>query len=183
MMHSDIDKILYDRNTIAKRVTSLGQEIARDLEAATDHSDEIILVPILTGSIVFLADLIRHLPQKLRIGLISVRSYHGRSTTSKDLSLRSDIPPSLGGKHVIIIDDILDTGKTLNTVSSIIKEQNPASLRTCVLMRKIIKDRPLLEADYIGFDIPDEFVVGYGLDYDDYYRNLPDIATLRPDAL
>lgn len=182
-MQRDIEKVLYDREQIAARVRALGAQIARDLESDQIHSDEIILVPILTGSIVFLSDLIRHLPQKIRIGLVSVRSYHGRSTESKDLALRSEIPHSLEGKHVIIIDDILDTGKTLALISTIISEQQPATLKTCVLMRKRIAGAPELHADYIGFDIPDEFVVGYGLDYDDYYRNLPDIVTLRPEAL
>ncbi len=182
-MQSDIEKILYDRNVIAQRVHDLGAKIAQDLQSNQIDAAEIVLVPILTGSIVFLADLIRHLPQKIRIGVVSVRSYHGKSTSSKDLALRSEIPQSLAGKHVIIVDDILDTGKTLALVTSIISEQNPASLKTCVLMRKRIPGAPELQADYIGFDIPDEFVVGYGLDYDDYYRNLPDIVTLRPDAL
>jgi len=182
-MHTDIDKILFNRNAIAERVEQLGRQITRDLDTATDHTDEIVLVPILTGSIVFLADLIRHLPQKLRIGVVSVRSYHGKSTESKNFALRSEIPQSLAGKHVIIVDDILDTGKTLSVISSIIREQNPASLKTCVLLRKRVENRPLLNADYIGFDIPDEFVVGFGLDYDDYYRNLPDVATLRSDVL
>ncbi len=182
-MQRDIKKILYDRNVIAQRVSALGAQIAHDLESDQFNAGEIVLVPILTGSIVFLADLIRHLPQKIRIGVVSVRSYHGKSTTSKDLALRSEIPASLAGKHVIIVDDILDTGKTLALITSIITEQNPASLKTCVLLRKRIPDTPELHADYIGFDIPDEFVVGYGLDYDDYYRNLPDIGILKPDAL
>lgn len=182
-MHTDIEKILFDRNAIAERIEQLGREIARDLDIATNHTDEIVLVPILTGSIVFLADLIRHLPQKIRIGVVSVRSYHGKSTESRNLALRSEIPQSLTRKHVIIVDDILDTGNTLNAISSIIREQNPASLRTCVLLRKRVDNRPPLTADYIGFDIPDEFVVGFGLDYDDYYRNLPDVVTLRSDVL
>ncbi len=182
-MQHDIERVLYHRDEIAERVRSVGERIAKDLEASSSLSDEIILVPILTGAIVFLADLIRYLPHKLRIGVLSVRSYDGRTTESKDIALRGDIPQNLQGKHVIVVDDILDTGKTLNLVSTIIREQNPASLRTCVLMRKIVEDRPLLAADYIGFDIPNEFVVGYGLDYDDYYRNLPDIVTLRPEAL
>lgn len=182
-MRRDIDSVLYSRERIAERVKELGAAISRDLEAAEADPAEIVLVPILTGSIVFVADLIRHLPQKLRISVISVTSYPGKSMSSRGASLRGAIPGNLGGRHVLIVDDILDSGNTIRLVQSIIQEQEPASIRTCVMLRKRIPSALETEASYVGFDIDDVFVVGYGLDYDDYYRNLPDIVTLRPDAL
>ncbi len=182
-MHNDIDTILYSREQIAQRVKELGREIAEDLEREIDHPNEIVLVPILTGSIVFLADLIRYLPQKLRIGVVSISSYPGKSTASKGAKMRSVLPPNLEGKHVIVVDDILDSGQTITLIRSIIKEQNPATLWTCVMLRKKIESAMKVPVEYVGFDIPDSFVVGYGLDYDDFYRNLPDIVTLKPEAI
>lgn len=182
-MRNDVDQILFHRDEIAARVAQLGRSIAADLDALADHPTEIVLVPILTGSMVFVADLVRHLPQKLRIGVMSVSSYPGKSIESKGALIRGALPDHLAGKHVLIVDDILDTGQTLTLVRDIIAEQSPAEVRTCVMLRK---DRPEARAfpvDYVGFDIPNAFVVGYGLDYNDYYRNLPDIVTLRAEAL
>ncbi|MFG0330027.1 MAG: hypoxanthine phosphoribosyltransferase [Phycisphaerales bacterium] len=182
-MKSDIDRVLYHRRDIAARVEELGRAIARDLDGLEGHPSEIMLMPILTGSLVFVADLIRHLPQKLQIGVVSVSSYPGKSMESKGAALRSEIPENLEGRHVVIVDDILDSGGTIQLVQSIIEERRPESVRTCVLLRKKRESAMKVRVDYVGFDIPDEFVVGYGLDYDDYYRNLPDIVTLRAEAL
>lgn len=182
-MHDDVDRVLFSRDAIAARVAELGQAIADDLDVLANHPTEVMLVPVLTGSMVFVADLIRHLPHKLRIGVMSVSSYPGRSIESKGALIRSGLPEDLAGKHVLIVDDILDTGQTLTLVRDIIAEQRPAEVRTCVLLRKDREQARSFPVDYVGFDIPDEFVVGYGLDYNDYYRNLPDIVTLRPEAL
>jgi len=116
------------------------------------------------------------------LGLVAVSSYPGTSLESKGAMLRSELPRNLAGKHVLIVDDILDSGQTLDVLSRLIAEQKPASLRLCVLLRKPGKAKVLVKPDYVGFDIPDEFVVGYGLDYDGFYRNLPQIATLRPEV-
>lgn len=182
-MRNDVDRILFTREAIAARVAQLGEEIAADLDALAGHPTEVVLVPVLTGAMVFVADLIRHLPHKLRIGVMSVSSYPGCSIESKGALIRSALPDHLAGKHVLIVDDILDTGQTLTLVQHIINEQRPAEVRTCVMLRKDRPEARRFPVDYVGFDIPDEFVVGYGLDYNDYYRNLPDIVTLRPEAL
>lgn len=183
-MFQEIDRILIDESRIAARVGELGVRIASDLQAecARTASDQIVLIPILTGSIVFAADLIRRMQVKLSLGVVAVSSYPGRTVQSKGAAIRGELPPDLAGKHVLIIDDILDSGQTLGLVRRLVEEQGPASLRVCVLLRK---DRARVEdvpVEYVGFDIPDEFVVGYGLDYDGYYRNLPGIAVLRGDA-
>jgi hypoxanthine phosphoribosyltransferase len=187
-MFHDVATVLIDRHRIAARVRELGGRVAADLSAdlRREGSDEgrVVLIPVLTGSIVFAADLIRELPLKLSLGVVAVSSYPGKSMESKGARIRGDLPPDLTGRHVVILDDILDSGQTLALIKSLVQEQRPASVRLCVLLRK---QRPgvahAVEADYVGFDIPDEFVVGYGLDYDGYYRNHPDIVTLRRDAL
>ena len=146
-----------------------------------DGGEKVVLVSVLTGSIVFVADLIRQLPLKLSLGLVAVSSYPGTSMESKGAMMRSELPRDLAGKHVLVVDDILDSGQTLDVLGKLIWEQKPASLRMCVLLRKPGKAKVAVKVQYVGFDIPDEFVVGYGLDYDGFYRNYPEIATLRPE--
>ena len=178
----DIDRILIDRHRIAQRIADLGAEIRRDLDDLDDES-EIVLVPILTGSIIFVADLIRHLPHKIRIGVVTASSYPGATTQSKGAQIAGALPRDLEGKHVLIIDDILDSGSTIRLIRQEIAKRHPKSLRTCVLLRKTIPSALETPCEYIGFDIPDEFVVGCGLDYNNYYRNLPDICVLKKEAL
>ena len=185
-MIRDIERVLIPADRIAARVAELGEEIARDLlrddPTAMDDGGRIVLIPVLTGSIVFVADLIRRLPMKLSLRMVAVSSYPGATTQSKGAHMRSELPGDLAGKHVLIVDDIFDSGQTIEVLTGLIREQRPATLRTAVLLRKPGKARVAVSPDYVGFDIPDEFVVGYGLDYDGFYRNYPQIATLRPEA-
>lgn len=189
-MYRDIDRVLIDRERIAARVHDLASQLAgdlvRDMGQPDDSGEEpgqVVFIPILTGAIVFVADLIRHLPFKLRLELVAISSYPGRSMTSRGAAMRSALPDNLGGRHVVIVDDILDSGRTLALITSLVREQSPASVRTCVLLDKKVPRAEAIKPDYAGFEIPDEFVVGYGLDYDGYYRNHPDIAVLHPDAV
>ncbi|MFW6059750.1 MAG: hypoxanthine phosphoribosyltransferase [Phycisphaeraceae bacterium] len=187
-MQADVERVLIDRDTIAARVAALAEQIAADLRAEThaEETVEITLVPILTGSMIFVADLVRHLPLRMQIHIISVSSYPGTATESRGPSVEAAltrIPETLTGQHVLVIDDILDSGRTLRTVTDILQQRSPASLRTCVLLRKQRDTAMHCPVDYIAFDIPDRFVVGYGLDYNDYYRNLPEICTLRPEIV
>lgn len=185
-MIRDIEKILITKEQIATRVHELGERVAEDLlhacPEAMEDGGKIVLVPVLTGSVVFVADLIRQLPMKLSLGLVAVSSYPGASTESKGVHLRSELPQGLAGKHVLIVDDIFDSGQTIDVLTRLIREQKPASVRSCVLLCKPGKSRVSIQPDYVGFNIPDEFVVGYGLDYDGFYRNYPQIATLRREA-
>jgi hypoxanthine phosphoribosyltransferase len=178
----DVDRILIDRRRIARRVGEMAAEIRRDLEGLSGDV-EIILVPILTGSIIFLADLIRHLPQKIRINVVTASSYAGKRTSSTGEPIVGGLPDDLENKHVLIVDDILDSGTTIRRIRSEIERFRPRTLRACVLLRKEIPSALETPCEYIGFEIPDEFVVGYGLDYDGYYRNLPDIGVLKKEAL
>lgn len=180
--------MMIHREAIDARVEEMGKtlsaDLQHDLEAegadAFTHPDRIVMVPVMTGAMVFAADLIRHMPLKLSLDLVTVSSYPGQSTLSKGAMMRSAFPDNLNGKHVVIIDDILDSGATLSLVQTLAQEQEPATLRTIVLLdkkaRRVVQN---VEAEYVGFEIPDEFIVGYGLDYDGYYRNLPDICTLK----
>ena len=197
-MHHDIDRILIDRNAIQHRVAQIAQEIAIDLDPNVETGNipiqprtlsptptSLTLVPILTGSIIFVSDLIRRLPLQMQIHMVSVSSYPGTSTTSRGAQIRQDLtslPGSLCGCHVLVVDDILDSGKTLRLVTKLVSQRNPASVRTCVLLRKQRPDVTPQSVNYVCFEIDDEFVVGYGLDFNDHYRNLPDIVTLKPEV-
>ena len=188
-MDNDIDQVLISRSHIAERLDALAAEIIADLEAEAVDDDaplEITLIPILTGSIIFLSDLIRRLPIRMQIRVMSVSSYPGKSTSSRGARVEAEltrIPETLEGRHVLLIDDILDSGDTLKTCINLLQQRSPISLRSCVLLRKQRPEAMAFDVDYVAFDIPDEFVVGYGLDYNDYYRNLPEIMTLKPEAI
>jgi len=175
----EVADVLISRERIAARVAELGRAISADLEALGDDG-EVVLLPVLTGSIIFVADLMRELPLKLRLDVVTVSSYPGDATTSHGAQLVGRLPESLEGRHVLIVDDILDSGGTLRFLREALAQRRPRSLKFCVLLRKQREAAVSCPCDYVGFDIPDEFVVGYGLDYDHYYRNLPDIVTLRP---
>jgi len=177
-MERDIARILIPQDEIARRVHQLAGEIARTYH---DQDGALTLVAILSGSLIFLSDLIRCLPIRMKIGLITVSSYAGPTTAGQRAKVIGDLPADVRGRHVLVVDDILDTGNTLRMVCHRLRERQPASLRTCVLLRKPSKAPPDVRADFVGFDVEDVFVVGYGLDYNDHYRNYPHIGVLRPE--
>lgn len=178
-MERDIDRVLISQERIAERVGELARQITAD---HTLHG-EVTIVPILTGAMIFCADLIRQIPIAMQIGLLTVSSYPGRSLRTQGSQVLGQQLGDVKGRHLLLVDDILDSGGTLRTVTALLAELGPASVRTCVLLRKDLPTAQAVKADYVGFEIPDEFVVGYGLDYDNYYRNLPDIVTLKREVL
>lgn len=180
-LRQDIDRVLLTQDQIAARVSEMADEISSELITLEGES-EIVLVPIMTGSVIFVADLMRQLPMRLRIDVVTVSSYPGLSKTSKGAKLREKIPETLRGQHVLIVDDILDSGSTIRLIRSELERIGVRSMRSCMLLRKTIPSAMSTSCEYVGFDIPDEFVVGYGLDYNGYYRNLPDICVLKADA-
>lgn len=182
-MQADVDRVLIGREAIARRVAELAELIAADLKAGGTVTPQVTIVSVMTGSVVFLADLIRHIPLMMSVRLLTVSSYPGKSTRSQGPRVEGLPPEDLAGHHVLVVDDILDSGKTLSAVCSLIERRNPESLRTCVLLKKMTRASCTASADYVGFEIPDEFVVGYGLDYDGRYRNVPDIVTLKREVL
>jgi hypoxanthine phosphoribosyltransferase len=174
----DIARILVSRGEIAARVRELACEIA---DCYAGH--ELTIAAVLTGSLIFVADLIRELPLKMRLDLASVSSYPDDAVESR--GPRLELPPSasLTGRDVLIVDDILDSGRTLQLLREAIQASGAASVRSCMFLEKSrpdLPDRPA--ADFVGFRIPQVFVVGYGLDFDNLYRNLPDICVLRCHA-
>jgi hypoxanthine phosphoribosyltransferase len=179
-MDADVGRILLDREQIQQRVRAMAGEIARAYNGA---QPSLTLVPILSGSMIFLADLIRELPLKMKLALVHVSTYPGKSQSPGEPRTVLELVGDVRGRDVLIIDDILDSGRTLARVQSMVRERVPSSLRTAVLLRKPGKASPHVRADFVGFDIDDLFVVGYGLDFDDLYRNLPHICVLRAEAM
>jgi hypoxanthine phosphoribosyltransferase len=179
-LHEDIDRIVVPRAAIASRVRALAQTIGDDYS----HADgRLTVVPIMTGGLLFAADLVRALPQRrMRIQLATVSSYGGTATASRGSSIVGTLPKHLEAHHVLIVDDILDSGGTLRLLRAEFEARGATSVRACVLLRKRIAPAMSTPCEYVGFDIDDEFVVGYGLDYDDLYRNLPYVGTLRHEA-
>ena len=162
------------RGQIARRIPLLARQIARCYQGGP-----LTVVAVMTGSLMFLADLVRGLDLPLRVLLVPVRSYRGGAVTPSKLKM-GPVGGDLAGRHVLVIDDVLDGGATLSKLLGRIRRRRPASLRSCVLLRKTKPQAPAqrVRPDFVGFEAPDRFVVGYGLDYDDLYRNLPDVREL-----
>jgi hypoxanthine phosphoribosyltransferase len=186
-MERDIERVLISSEQIARRVGELAGEIAatyadaspEDRSPGDEPSADLTIVTILSGSMIFVADLIRQLPMRMKLGLVTVSSYDGRSTRPGQPRVLADINVDVAGRHVLIVDDILDTGGTLRVVRERLAAGGPKSIRACVLLRKPAKAPPDVPADFVGFDVEDVVVVGYGLDYDDLYRNYPHFGVLR----
>ena len=168
-------RILLSEQQLREGVVRMAQEISRTYAGRSPT-----IIGVLTGSIVLLADVIRLLDMPLRVGLVHASSYRGASTTRGPLVINSELMPDISGRDVLLIDDIFDTGHTLDELITLIKELGPSSVRSAVLLRKRGRQEVVREPDFVGFEIPDEFVVGYGLDYQDDYRNLPYVAALEP---
>ncbi|HMC12115.1 MAG TPA: hypoxanthine phosphoribosyltransferase [Pirellulaceae bacterium] len=168
--------VLLSAEQIQSSIDRLAAEI-REREAGRP----LTVIAVMTGSIIFLADLIRKLDMPLRVGVIQARSYLG--TERGSLSVNADMLPDVAGRDVLVVDDIFDTGHTLLEVLSFLDDLGPRSIRTAVLVLKQGKQQVALRPDYVGFEIPDVFVVGYGLDYNDAYRNLPYLAALEPQDI
>jgi len=174
-LKKDIKEVLLTKEVIQERVMEMGQEIDRHF-----HGREIIIITLLDGAIVFTADLIRNLAIPLRLDCLRVSSYGDSTDPETAPRILSSLKSNVSGKHVLIVDDILDTGNTLQSVSNEVLSQKPASVHTCVFLDKPDRRENGFKADWSGFSIPDEFVVGYGLDYAGRYRQLPYVGTLKP---
>ena len=174
----DIDHILVTEEQLKAKVNELGAQITKDYEGR-----DLLLVSILKGSVVFMADLMRAIRMPFGIDYMVVSSYGGANTTSTGLvKIVKDLDQDLSGKDLLIVEDILDTGITLSHLVPMLKLRNPASVRLCTILSKPSRRKADIEPDYLGFEVPDEFVVGYGLDYDEKYRNLPYVGVLKPEV-
>ena len=177
-MQADLDRILFDEATILRRLDELAMQISADY-----RDRELTVIAILNGSLMFMADLLRRIPLPLRLDCLSVASYYGGLQTSGEVIFRQIAQPDVAGRDILLLDDILDSGRTINVIREKLQTASPKSIRVCVLLRKIKERLHQVEADYVGFDIADEFVVGYGLDYGEGYRNLPCIGVLKKELM
>src|SRR5919204_2213750 len=165
-------EILLSADQIQKRVATMAAEIRKDFP------DDLHVVAVLKGAFVFLSDLIRHMPGYVSLDFMAVSSYAKGTTTSGEVRLLKDLDTTLDGRNVVIVEDIVDTGLTLNYLQEILRARNPRTLRTACLLSKPSRRKVNVKVEYIGFEIPDRFVVGYGLDYAEQYRNLPYISVV-----
>jgi hypoxanthine phosphoribosyltransferase len=177
-MQADLERILFDEATILGRLDEIAAQISADY-----RDRELTVIAILNGSLIFMADLLRRIPLPLRLDCLSVASYHGGLETSGEVIFRQIAQPDVAGRHILLLDDILDSGTTINAIREKLRTASPESIRVCVLLRKIKERTRPAEAEYVGFDIADEFVVGYGLDYGERYRNLPCIGVLKRELM
>lgn len=175
-LHPDLARVLVSSEAIEGRVKEMAAEIERDYR----HAERLYLVGILKGAFIFMADLTRQLHIPHVVDFMALSSY-GKSTESGAVRILMDLREPIEGQHVIIVEDIVDTGHTLRYLHQILEGRSPASLKTCALVRKI-RDQVDVPVDYLGFDIPDVWVVGYGLDYADRYRTLPYVAELKHEV-
>ena len=177
-MQEDMERILFDEATIHHRLDELAAKISEDY-----RDRELTVIAILNGSVILMADLLRRIPLPLKLDCLSVASYHGGTKSTGEVVFRQVALPEVEGRHILILDDILDSGLTLNAIRRKLEQANPLSIRVCVLLQKMIKRAAPIDAEYVGFEIGNEFVVGYGLDYMERYRNLPCIGVLRKELI
>lgn len=167
-------KCLIDEKELQKRITEMGMQITKDYKGK-----EIILICVLKGSVYFTVDLSKRIENKVKLEFIQVSSYGSGTVSSGNIQMKLDLKESIEGKDVIVIEDIIDTGRTLKFLLEYLKSKNPNSIKLCTLLDKPERRVCKIKVDYVGFKIPDKFVVGYGLDYDEYYRNLPYIGYIE----
>lgn len=174
MKTKDVEKILITKEQLTERIKELGKKISED------YADKKILaVGILKGSVVFLSDLIRNIDSEVSIDFMTVSSYGNSTETSGVLKIKKDLDTDISGKDVLIVEDIIDSGVTLSKLKEELLKRNPKSLKICTLLNKPERRTVSVDVDYIGFDIPNEFIIGYGLDYAEKYRDLPFVGVLK----
>ena len=176
-MHPDIEQVLFTEEDIAAMVKRMGAEISRDYQGK-----DLVLIAVLRGAVVFMGDLMRSIDVPLAIDFMAVSSYGDKAKSSGVVRIVKDLDMDIKGRDVLIVEDILDSGLTLSYIKELLESRGPRSIRIATLLDKPSRRKVDLQADYIGFSVPDEFVIGYGLDYDEKYRNLPYIGILKPEV-
>ena len=176
-IHDDVEEILFTEEQLHEIVARIGAQINRDYAGKN-----LLMVSVLKGSLIFMADLMRQITIHCAIDFLAVSSYGNGTTSSGEVRILKDLDQSLAGKDILVVEDILDSGVTLSHVCAHLREMGPASLKICTLLDKPSRRQTDVKADYVGFTIPNEFVVGYGLDYDEHYRNLPYVGILKPEV-
>ena len=176
-MNDDILRVLYSEEELEAKCAELGAQISKDYEGKN-----LLLVSVLKGAVVFMTDLMRHITVPCSIDFMVVSSYGSGVKTSGVVKIVKDLDADLAGKDLLIVEDILATGMTLHYLKQLLQDRNPNSIRIATLLDKPERRRAAVRADYVGYQVPDEFVVGYGLDYDEKYRNLPYVGILKPEV-
>lgn len=176
-MKNHIEQVLITEEQIKEKIKELGEKISNDYR----NCDNLLLVGVLKGAVVFMADLIRNIDIPLDIDFMAVSSYGSSTESSGVVRILKDLDDPIEGKDLLVVEDIIDSGLTLSYMCDILKSRKPKSLKICALLDKPSRRKIDLKVDYLGFEIPDYFVVGYGLDYAEKYRNLPDICVLKPE--
>jgi len=177
-VQGDLERVLFDQPTILRRLDEIAVQISNDYSRK-----ELTVIAVLNGSLMFMADLLRRIPLPLKLDCLSVASYHGKAQTSGEVIFKQVALPDVQDRHILILDDILDSGNTLAAIRERLETARPRSIKVCVLLSKKKERARKIDADYLGFEIEDEFVVGYGLDYEERYRNLPCIGVLRRELI
>ncbi len=177
-MRADLERMLFDEPAIHRRLDQIAAQISKDYRGR-----ELTVIAVLNGSLIFIADLLRRIPLPLKLDCLSVASYHGKAQTSQEVIFKQVGLPDVADRNILLLDDILDSGHTLAAIREKLKTANPRSIRICVLLSKKKERTRQVDADYVGFEIEDEFVVGYGLDFMEQYRNLPYIGVLRRELI
>ena len=178
MMNDDIEKVVYSEETLQAKIAELGRQITEDYK---DVKEEIFCVGILKGAVMFYTDLVRQIDLPVHFDFMIASSYGNCTSTSGTVKILKDLDYDVEGKHLIIIEDIIDSGTTMNYLMKYFKERKPKSVKLCSLLSKPSRRVVDVNIDYCGFEVPDEFLVGYGLDYAEVYRNLPYIGVLKPE--
>lgn len=176
-LNHDILKVLLSEEELKAKCAEMGARITKDYEGKN-----LVLVTVLKGAVVYMADLMRNIDLPCTIDFMVVSSYGSGTKTSGVVKIVKDLDQDLSGKDILIVEDILDSGMTLSYLKGLLESRNPASIRIATLLDKPSRRMVDLKADYIGYEVPDEFVVGYGLDYDEKYRNLPYVGILKPEV-
>lgn len=179
-MRDKMEQIILSAEDIQSRVRELAGDIMRHYQGI--GAEELVVVGILRGAVVLMSDLIRQLPLPLSIDFMAISSYGGSTSSSGTVRILKDISEAIEGKHVLVVEDIVDTGLTLKSLLSILWARKPQSLAVCALLNKPLRRKTQVHVDFCGFEIPDKFVVGYGLDYAGHYRHLPYIGVLKPEV-
>lgn len=167
-------RVFLSRTEIAERISALAKQISADAQGG-----ELVLIGVLNGAFIFLADLVRAMDAVITVDFVRLASYGTEMTTSGEVKITKDLEVDISGKHVIIVEDIYDTGRSVKFLYDHLKKQGPASLKLCVLLWKHEREQFLIRPDYVGFEFEEGFILGYGLDYHEQYRNLPDILVLE----
>ena len=182
IVHPDISEVLYTEDQVRQRVAEIGAALTEEYADVAERGERIVLLSVLRGAAIFMADLAREIKVPLEMDFMAVSSYGNGVKSSGEVKIVKDLSSNIRGKHVIIAEDILDSGLTLSYLLRNLQSRQPASIEVVTLLRKLTRQQAKINCKYVGFECPDQFIVGYGLDYSERYRNLPYIGVLKPEV-